>query len=138
MAARVTATKTATKRTPARRPAPAPAPEPAVPEQPSGEFEVLRLTTSKKREEERVPLFYIDDREYTIPRRPRMNIALQFMHIAREQNGDAAMDYLLEKLLGEEGYRALRDYDDLEPEEFRQITAIAYKLTLGALELPKE
>jgi hypothetical protein len=47
------------------------------------------------------------------------------------------MDYLLAKLLGEDGYRALREYDDLTAEQFQQITEIASRLTLGALELPK-
>lgn len=132
MAARVTATK----KTPAKRPA-RPQPTPAI-EPASDSFEVLRLTTSSKANEERVPVFYIDDVEYTIPARPRMNIALQFMHLAREQGDSQAMDYLLGKLLGEEGYRALREYDDLLPEQFTQITEIATKLTLGALELPKD
>lgn len=138
MAATVKATKTAAKTAPKRRPARTPPTSPApVEETPESGFEVLRLTT-RSTPEERVPLFYIDDREYTIPKRPRMNVALQFMHLARERNDSAAMDYLLEKLLGEEGYKALRDYDDLTSEQFQQITDVATRLTLGALELPKE
>ena len=134
MAATVRAGKSAAKRSTARPKASA-APKP-VEHSTDGGFEVLRLTT-KSDPEERVPLFYIDDREYTIPKRPRMNIALEFMHLARERNDSAAMDYLLEKLLGKEGYQALRDYDDLTPQQFQQITDIATRLTLGALELPK-
>lgn len=129
MTARVTAKKTAAKRPKAT--------PPAAPVAGSDGFEVLRLTSTPKTDEERVPVFYIDNTMYSIPKRPRMNIALQFMHLARSQGDSQAMDYLLGKLLGEDGYRALREYDDLTPDQFTQITEIATNLTLGALELPK-
>jgi len=129
MTAKVTATT--------KRPKAGPKP-PAEQQAPSdGEFPVLRLKTRDQAEQERVPLFYIDDVEYTIPKRPRMNVGLQFLHLSRDQDDSAAMDYLLAKLLGEDGYRALREYDDLTAEQFQQITEIASRLTLGALELPK-
>lgn len=126
MAAKVTAS-----RKPTSRPAPAAAPS-AEPE-----FEVLRLTTTPQAGEERVPLFYIDDVEYGIPKRPRMNVALQYLRLAKESGDAIAADYLLESLLGREGYRALREYDQLTVEQFSQIAAVATRLTLGALELPK-
>ncbi|MGA5820806.1 hypothetical protein ACPC54_23435 [Kitasatospora sp. NPDC094028] len=129
MAAKVTASKQAS----ARRPAPAPVPSVSA----GPEFEVLRLTTTPQVAERRVPLFYIDDTEYTIPARPRMNIALQYMHLAKDQGDAVAADFLLGSLLGEEGYRALREYDQLTAEQFQQITTVASRLTLGALELPK-
>ncbi|MEV7770586.1 hypothetical protein [Kitasatospora sp. NPDC086791] len=130
MAAKVTASKkAAARRTP---PAPAPAPRAAEPE-----FEVLRLRTSPQADTEMVPLFYIDDVEYCIPKRPRMNIALQFMHLAKDEGDATAADFLLGSLLGEDGYRALREYDQLTSEQFQQITAVATRLTMGALELPK-
>jgi len=129
MTAKVTAATT-------KRPKVGPKP-PAAQEPSDGEFPVLRLKTRDQADEERVPLFYIDDVEYTIPKRPRMNVGLQFLHLSRDQDDSAAMDYLLAKLLGEDGYRALREYDDLTAEQFQQITEIASRLTLGALELPK-
>jgi hypothetical protein len=142
MAAKVTATKTAAKRTP-RRPAPPPAPEPELEESPldpggSGEFEVLRLTTKADRPEERVPLFYIDDTMYSVAKKPGVNVGLQFMHLYRTQGEAVATDYVLDKLLGSEGYTALLGYDDLTPQQLQQICQIAVKLALGSLELPKE
>ncbi|MFJ9771239.1 hypothetical protein ACIRVF_08340 [Kitasatospora sp. NPDC101157] len=98
---------------------------------------MLRLTTTPQVDEQRVPLFYIDDVEYTIPARPRMNVALQYMHVAKDQGDAVAADFLLSSLLGEEGYRALREYDQLTPEQFQHITDIATRQTMGALELPK-
>lgn len=143
MAARVTAKKTAAKRTAPRRPAPAPAPEPEVEESPfdlggAGEFEVLRLTTKKDRVEEREPLFYIDDVEYTIAKRPSPSVGLKCLHLFRTRGDGVATDYVLAKLLGSEGYQALLDYDDLEPEEYEQICKIAVRRALGSLEVPKE
>lgn len=134
MPATVKATKAAAKRT-ARKTTPAPAP--AVDAEDDGP-QVVRLTSRKNKTDKRIPLFSIDDVEYSIPARPRMNISLQFMHLTREEGDTAAMDYLLEKLLGEDGYKALREYDDLEPQDFAKITAIASEVALGALELPKE
>lgn len=126
--------KTAAKR-PARKPTPA-APAP-VTDRDEGAPEVVRLTTRKDQDEVRIVLFSIDGAEYSIPRRPRMNVALQFMHMTRSQGDTAAMDYLLERLLGEDGYKALREYNDLTAEQFAKITAIASEVTLGALEVPK-
>lgn len=139
MAARVTAKKTAPKR-PSRQLAPAPAPEPeSSPLDPgAGEFEVLRLTRSADRAEERVPLFYIDDVEYTVAKRPNVNVGLQMMHLFRTQGEAAAQDYVLEKMIGSEGYAALREYDDLTPQQFKHIAQVVVKLALGSLELPKE
>lgn len=141
MATNIKATKTAartTARRPARRPAPTPAPEPSPFDPPGSEFEVLRLTTRTDRDEERVPLFYIDDREYSVARRPGVNVGMQFLHLYRTQGEVAATDYVLGRLLGEDGYRALREYDDLSVEQFRQICQVVIKLALGPLELPKE
>jgi hypothetical protein len=47
------------------------------------------------------------------------------------------MDYILETMLGEEGYEALLGFHGLKAEDFEKIAAIAYRLTLGALEVPK-
>jgi hypothetical protein len=143
MAATVTAKKTAAKRT-ARRPAPAPVPEVEQEQESSpldpgaGEFEVLRLTRRGDRVEERVPLFYIDDAEYTVLKRPNPNVGLKFLHLFSTRGEAVATDYVLGKLLGPEGYAALLEYDDLTPEQFKHICQVAVRLAVGSMELPKE
>ncbi|MCX4750897.1 hypothetical protein OG455_41185 [Kitasatospora sp. NBC_01287] len=122
---------------PAKRPsrtAPDPTPTPAA----GGAvaFEPPRLTSSTA-PAERVPLFYIDDREYSVTLKPGVNVGLKYLHLSRTIGEAQAMDYLLEKLLGAEGYQALMDYDDLTQEQFQGICEIASRLTVGALELPK-
>jgi hypothetical protein len=135
------ATAKGTKKTAAKRPARKPTttvPLPATePDKEHSGPQVVRLTTGTDTAQVRIPLFSIDGVEYSIPARPRLNVALQFMHMTRTQGDGAAMDVLLEKLLGTDGYRALREYDDLTPEQFAKITAIASEVTLGALEVPK-
>lgn len=143
MTAKVTAKKTAVKRTTPRRPAPAPVSEPEPEVSPldpgsTGEFEVLRLTRSTDQTEERVPLFYIDDVEYTVLKRPHANVGLKMLDLLRTQGEPAAQAYVLSKLLGPDGYAALLDYDELEPEHYAHICKVAARLALGSLELPKE
>jgi hypothetical protein len=131
MVANVTATK---KKAPAKRPAARTAP--ALPA-PAPADDVIRLTSDPERVEERVALFYIDDVEYTVAKRPGVNVGLEYLHLSRTQGQEIAVDYLLGKLLGEAGYTALREYDQLTSEQFQQICEVAARLTLGAMELPK-
>lgn len=133
MVAKVTATKKATAKRPAARTAPA-LPVPALADD---EYEVVRLDAEPDEVEERVPLFYIGDTEYTVVKRPGVNIGLQYLHLSRTSGQEIAVDYLLGKLLGDDGYRALREYDRLKPKDFERICEVAARLTLGAMELPK-
>jgi hypothetical protein len=130
MVAKVTAKKTPAKRSAARTAPALPASAPAD--------DVIRLTSDPGLAEERVPLFYIDDREYTVAKRPGVNVGLEYLHLSRTSGQEIAIDYLLGKLLGEEGYRALREYDQLTSDQFKQICEVAARLTLGAIELPKD
>lgn len=134
MAARVTAKKTAAKR-------PSPRPTPQVSDMPvaaNGAPRVLRFsTTEEEAVEEREPLFYIDDREYTIPKVMPTNDALSCLHVFRTQGNLFATDHLLETLLGKEGYEALLSYKKLKPEDLQAIIEIATERMLGSAEPPK-
>lgn len=111
---------------------------PAVQEVAGGlDFQPPRLTSSSPTEAPRVPLFYIDDVEYCISARPGVNVGLKFMDLHRTQGEYVAISYLLERLLGTEGYHALLEHDGLTPAQFQQICEIAAQLVLGALEAPK-
>lgn len=134
MTAKVTAKKSTPKRPPARpRPA-APAPVEAV----DGP-QVLRFDadTEDVEPEEREPLFYIGDREYTIPKVMRTNDALECLHQFRTQGEALAVDFLLERLLGEEAYTALRSYRRLRSADLARIIEIAQERMMGAAEAPK-
>lgn len=114
--------------------------------QPPAGFRPLRLTP-RTEPAERLPLFYVGDVEFTIPARPGANVALQYLHIASGQDcscirphgrGEAAAnDYLLTELLGDDGYQALREFEDLTLADLAAIIEIAVKHTVGDLEVPK-
>lgn len=99
---------------------------------------VTLTTNTEASPVETVELFSIDGKSYSIEKKPRVNVALKYLKIARNEGADAAGAFLLEKLLGEEAYEALLDYDDLTPENLAAIVEAAQKATLGDLETPKE
>ena len=84
---------------------------------------VIKLTRAE--DERRVVLFYIGDVGYTVSVRPQMEVGLQYLHLSQTKGEPAAIEYLLGKLLGEDGYRALREFDGLEQKQFEQIVTIA-------------
>jgi len=97
----------------------------------------IELKSVPSTEVETVVLFSIDGVDYTIPKKPRVNIALRYLKMAREEGPEAAQGYLLEALVGEEAYEALMNFDDLDSETLGAIAEAAQKLTLGGLEAPK-
>lgn len=96
----------------------------------------IELTTSTEPVEQ-VELFSIDGKSYTIPNKPRLNVALKTLKLAREEGQDAAMAYMMEKAIGEEAYEALTEYDDLDAETFQKIVLAAQTVVFGGLEAPK-
>lgn len=101
--------------------------------------DVIELTsgTSRPEDEERVVLFKLDGEEYTIPRKPKTNVALRYLKMARTGNADAAAGWLLEELLGEEGFEALMNFDDLTQEQLRSVMTLAAEVTMGDRQVPK-
>lgn len=84
--------------------------------------------------EEMMDLFSIDGVMYQVPQRPRVNLALQYLDNLRRMGPVIADMMLLEKLIGDKGYKALSEYDDLQPGDLETITDTVVKLTLGAME----
>jgi len=97
----------------------------------------ISLTSKPAEEVETIELFSIDGVSYTIPNKARVNVGLKYMKLMREQSPTAADAWLLEELVGKEGFEALTGYDDLSAEILEQIVAAAAKVVLGELETPK-
>lgn len=96
---------------------------------------VVRLTTSAAPVEvEKVPLFEIDGVEYGMPARIGPNVGLKALRIARTQGSDVAEAWLLEEVLGGEGYEALMNFNALEVEDLEQIMSIVQKHVMGQAE----
>ena len=97
----------------------------------------IELNSTPETEVEKVELFSLNGVSYSIPKKPRVNVALRYLKMAREEGTEAASAFLLESLVGEEAYKALMDFDDLTQETLGQIAEAAQKHTLGGLEAPK-
>lgn len=98
---------------------------------------VLRLTPAGDGEPRRVPLFYIGDREYTVDPEPGAEIALEYLEISATRGQEAAMQYILVEMLGEDGWRALRTFRKLKSADLAHIIGALTTLVLGQLEAPK-
>ncbi|MDQ3760971.1 MAG: hypothetical protein M3460_04530 [Actinomycetota bacterium] len=97
---------------------------------------MIELTSAPEPDtpEDEIELFSIDGVAYTIPAKPRVNVALKYLWHVRQYGEDRAAAELMESLLGPKGFQALVEYDDLQPEQFGQILTIAQQHVLGALE----
>jgi hypothetical protein len=88
-------------------------------------------------EPERIDAFSINGKVYSINPKPKTNAALKYVHLARTRGNEIAIDFMLETLLGREGYEALMDFDDLSEDQLEQVITAASKIMAGALENPK-
>lgn len=83
---------------------------------------------------EMTDLFSIDGVVYSVPKKPRVNIALKYLDNLRRMGPVIADMMLLEQMVGEKGYKALCEYDDLAPGDLSKVTDAVVALTLGAME----
>lgn len=88
----------------------------------------------KGEEEERIVIFHINGKDYSVPRRSRINVGLKFSRDRKKYGADVAVAGLLESMLGEEGFEALMSYDGLTGEDLQEVTAICSRAALGKLE----
>lgn len=112
-----------------KRTSPKPKTTPTVAE----DFEPVRLT-SKPADTDRIVLFYVDDDEYSIPKRIGRNHGLRYLQTMRKQGEALAAQELLEILIGEDGYEALMNCDDLEDAQLDQIMTRLRDMALGEVE----
>jgi hypothetical protein len=89
---------------------------------------VVALKSKKDRKVEYHTLFSIDDKEYQIPTKIRPNQGLQIMDAFRRFGDTGGVSFMLETLLGTNGYNALMTFEDLEDEDPEAIVEIAFKL----------
>lgn len=98
------------------------------------DFEPIRIAADDEIPEERVPLFYIGDTEYTIPKNIPKGVALQYLRQAGEVGHELATAPLLMRVLGEDAYLALEQSRALTEEQLEKIVNIIIKQALGAPE----
>lgn len=109
----------------------------ARPDTPGGPPALIELTSGADEAPEYADLFSIDGTTYQILTKPKVNTAMRYMHIGRTQGTEAAVDFMLGVLLGDEAHEALMAYDDLTTEQLTDIITAASKIMQGAAEVPK-
>lgn len=98
-------------------------------------YEPVRISTKDKVEEiERVPLFYIDDDEYTIPKKFAPNVGIQYLRDLNEDGRDFAVARLMKAALGSEAFDALADCESITKEQMEKINGMIIELALGAVD----
>ena len=85
----------------------------------------------------KVPLFELDGKTYTVDSPQPPNRGLRYLHLMHTQGTQVAYAYMLETMLGEEGYAALMGFDGLQSEHMERLVEDALKLLLGSHEGPK-
>ncbi len=98
---------------------------------------IVRLKTKPPEREKRIVVFYVDDVPYSIPAKPGAEIGLAYLKMVKERGQEAGIAYMLETMLGEDGYDALMNYKGLEIEDLSKVVQKIREVTMGALELPK-
>lgn len=98
------------------------------------DFEPIHIDADDDVVEERVPLFYIGEDEYTIPKEIPKGVALQYLRHAAERGHELATAPLLIRVLGEDAYEALEQSKGLKDDQLGRIVDIIVGLALGKQE----
>lgn len=85
---------------------------------------------------DRVPLFSIEGVVYSTPAKPGPSIGLKYMRVLKNEGQEIAVAGLLEDMLGEAGFKALSECEDLTTEELEQVMNEVQKRALGGKEAP--
>jgi hypothetical protein len=77
-------------------------------------------------------IFAIGDKRYYAPARPHARVELTYLYKTRHEGPDAANGYLLEELVGHEGYVALMGYEALTADDLDRIFGLLREALQGA------
>lgn len=109
-------------------------PKPVRPNRAADGFEPIRIPANEDVVEEREPLFYIGDTEYTVPTSIPMGAALEYLRIASQRGEIMAAPPFLTRVLGEDAYMALEQAKGLTDEQLNRIVQRLIDRALGRSE----
>lgn len=98
---------------------------------------MIELTSKPAAERSMVDLFSIDGVMYQMPVNLGANVALGYMKLARTHGQEAAMGWALEKVIGEAGYNALMECDEITTADLETIMKVVHDNVMGPVEVPK-
>jgi hypothetical protein len=93
-----------------------------------------RVIGAKKRDQELVPFFEINDVTYYVPKVVPRNISIKALEIFRNEGDMAIANWLCMEVLGAEAYEALRDCEDMTDEDLAWVFDELSTRALGPLE----
>lgn len=98
-----------------------------------GAFEPIHIAADPV-DEERVPIFYIGDDEYTVPKIIPPGVALEYLRIAGEKGDQYAAPIIMTRVLGEEAYTALEQSRGITSDQLEHVVKTVIDLALGRTE----
>lgn len=88
-------------------------------------------------EPKRDVLFRLDGKEYEVCINPPASLMLRYMDRVRKWGPTAAISWLLEELVGGEGYEALLASPKVSQKDFGRISDAAVRIVMGRAAAPK-
>jgi hypothetical protein len=97
-------------------------------------LEPVLITTADHADDEieTIHVFSIDGVEYHMPAHPPANIGLRFTDIIGTEGGPAAQAWLFREMLGDDGYEALLECEDITDEQIEKIGEMVGDVALAA------
>jgi len=83
--------------------------------------------------DETVELFELNGVKYHVPNRTRPNVSLKYLRLAQQKGEGVAAAYLIEALVGAEGFDALSEYEHLTDEQYKSVMKAARQIVLGSV-----
>jgi hypothetical protein len=87
-------------------------------------YEPVKISTAEVIDEEREPLFFIDETEYTIPKRIRPNIVVQYLQDTYDKGQEFALAAAMREVLGADAMEALAECEAVTDEQMDQLMDI--------------
>lgn len=110
-------------------------PQPVLMDPATGEFvPIVIASRPADAEVKMVKLFEIDGRDYQVPAEPDAGLALQVIEDTAAHGEVVANMLMLKKVIGADGFQALKDCGALKGAHLAQLSEAVTKLVLGALE----
>lgn len=91
----------------------------------------LGSTEDAANEIETVELFKLDDKVYSVPKEVSAGVSLEYLERQSEEGPDAAIYFIMKKLLGEEAFNALKSHPNLKKDQLEQVMAAVEKHALA-------
>jgi hypothetical protein len=93
-----------------------------------------RVIGAQPVDREKIPFFTIGEDTYYVPKVIPQNIAIKALEVFRSEGEYAIASWLCEEVLGEDAYLALRDCEDITPEDLDWLFTELSKRALGPME----